>query len=231
MRILFASFPRRRAWYATAALLIFPAIAHATSPLNGRTIALDPGHGVIDFEGHIINSGKSNRNHTVWEHQLTLQMATLLGDKLEQEGARVIYTRTPFDYWRQAFAVADDNKARAKLANEMKADVYIAIHCDWDRRSRNKGVSTYYRTAASEKLGEAVHRQLIQSLHVTNRHLRHDTFTVLEQTDMPAILVETGFLSNRSEGKKLADPKYQRKIADAMLAGLRNYFGKNQSNP
>ncbi len=203
----------------------------AASPLNGRTIALDPGHGVIDYQGHIINPGKSNRNHTIWEHQLTLQMATILGDKLEKEGARVVYTRTPFDYWRQAFDVADDNKARGKLANEFKADVYIAIHCDWDTRSRNNGVTTYYKTAPSEKLGEEIHKQLIQSLKATNRHLRHDTFTVLEQTDMPSILVETGFLSNRAEVKKLADPKYQTKIADAMLEGLRNYFGKNQSNP
>jgi N-acetylmuramoyl-L-alanine amidase len=203
----------------------------AGSPLNGRTIMLDPGHGVIDFEGRIINSGKSSRGHKIWEHQLTLQMATLLGDKLEKEGARVVYTRTPFDYWRQSYSIADDNRARGKLANELKADVYISIHCDWDKRSKNHGVTTYYKTAASEKLGEDIHRQLIQSLKAENRHLRHDTFTVLEQTDMPAVLIETGFLSNRSEVKKLASSKYQAKIASAILQGLETYFGKDRGNP
>jgi len=212
-------------------LLLLSGVAIAASPLNGRTIALDPGHGVIDFHGRVINSGKSSRDQKIWEHQLTLQMATILGEKLEKEGARVVYTRTPFDYWRQSFSIADDNKARGKLANEMKADVYIAIHCDWDVRSRNNGVTTYYKTAPSEKLGEDIHRQLIQSLKATNRHLRHDTFTVLEQAQMPAVLIETGFLSNRREVKKLSDPKYQTKIANAILEGLKTYFGKDRSNP
>ena len=208
-------------------LILSATSVRAASPLNGRTIALDPGHGTIDFQGRIINSGKFNRNHTVWEHQLTLQMATILGDELEKEGARVVYTRTPFDYWRQAFDVADDNKARGKLANELKADVYIAIHCDWDTRSRNNGISTYYRTERSERLGEAVQRRLVKNLRATNRHLRHDTFTVLEETAMPAILVETGFLSNRAEGRKLTNPKYQKRIADAISEGLRDYFSQH----
>jgi N-acetylmuramoyl-L-alanine amidase len=210
--------------------VLFSATVNASS-LNGHTVALDPGHGVIDYQGHIINSGKSSRDHKIWENQLTMKMAVLLGERLEKEGARVVYTRTPFDYWRQSFGIADDNKARGLLANEMKADVYIALHCDWDSRSRNKGVSTYYKTAASEPLGEAIHKSLIKTLKATNRHLRHDTFTVLETAKMPAVLIETGFLSNRGEMKKLANPKYQGKIADAILAGLRTYFAQDRRNP
>jgi N-acetylmuramoyl-L-alanine amidase len=211
---------------ATVFFILAATLAHAATPLAGRVIALDPGHGTIDYQGHLINSGKSSRDGKTWEYRITFEIAQKLGKMIEDAGGRVVYTRTPFDYWRQAATAPDDNRARALLANELKADVFLAIHCDWDPRSRISGVTTYYKTQQSRRLGKEIHSRLINKLGALDRRLQHDSFTVLDQTTMPTVLIETGFLSNRSEAKKLSDAEYQKKVAGAILAGLDGYFSK-----
>lgn len=209
---------RRLAFLLTALSLPL----QAASPINGRTIAIDPGHGTIDFEGRIINSGKSTRDGRLSEYRLTFEMAQKLGKLIEQEGGRVIYTRTPQEYWRQGSSTTEDNKARALLANELKADAFVSIHCDWNPRQRMKGVTTYYKSSRSRKLAEEVQRKLVRQLKAFDRRVKQDSYTVLDVANMPAILVETGFLSNRSEAKKLATSDYQSKVAEAIFSGLSN---------
>ncbi len=216
--------PGKKLSGATIFLIFTANLAYAASSIAGRTVALDAGHGVIDYQGHIINSGKSSRDGSIKEYQITFEIAQTLGKMIEEAGGHVIYTRTPFDYWRQATNAPEDNRARALLANELKADVFIAIHCDWDPRSRINGVTTYYKTSPSRRLGKEIHSKLINRLGAFDRRLQHDTFTVLDQTTMPTVLVETGFLSNKKEAKKLATSDYQKKVADAILAGIGNYF-------
>jgi N-acetylmuramoyl-L-alanine amidase len=52
-------------------------------------------------------------------------------------------------------------------------------------------------------------------------------FAVLKAPDIPSILVETAFISNPDEEKKLADPDYQDKLVDALAGGIARYFAKN----
>ncbi len=198
--------------------------AFSDSPLAGHLIVLDAGHGTIDYRGHVINSGKISRNGKLVENRLTFDIVQKIGKRIEEAGGRVIYTRTPTDYWRQASSVTEDNRARAILANELKAEAFIAIHCDWDPRTKIHGITTFYKSPASQRLGESVHRRLIKDLKAQDRKLTRDSYTVLDQTTMPSILVETGFLSNRNEGKKLSTDEYQTKIAQAITAGLSSYF-------
>lgn len=214
-----------KVFYPGLALFLFCHVpSFSDSPLTGRTIALDPGHAVIDFQGSVINPGKKSRDGNVHEHKVACDISQKLGELLKEEGAKVIFTRTPSDYWRQAYTAADDNKARALLANELNANVFISIHCDWDPRSKIQGVTTYYKTPESLPLGENIHRSLIKELKAENRHLKRDSYTVLDQAAMPAVLIETGFLSHRGEAKKLSTPDYQKKAAQAIAAGLRGYF-------
>ncbi|MGO9443641.1 MAG: N-acetylmuramoyl-L-alanine amidase family protein, partial [Thiobacillaceae bacterium] len=65
----------------------------------------------------------------------------------------------------------------------------------------------------------------INELHTG--HVEQAGFAVLKAPDIPSILVETAFISNREEEKRLTDEIYQDKIADAIVDGIKAYFAKN----
>ena len=79
----------------------------------------------------------------------------------------------------------------------------------------------------SLKLGRAVLDELggINNLH--KPHVEQAGFAVLKAPDIPSILVETAFISNPDEEKRLRSSAYQEKMAEALVAGIRNYFSKN----
>lgn len=79
----------------------------------------------------------------------------------------------------------------------------------------------------SLKLGKAVLAEMggINRLH--KNYVEQAGFAVLKAPDIPSILIETAFISNPDEEKKLKSPAYQNKMADAIFAGIRNYFSKN----
>ena len=118
-----------------------PLIFSTESALNNKLIIIDPGHGVINYQQNIINEGQRGLFGQV-EHRTAFDIAKKVGDQLEKEGARVIYTRTDFDYWRQGMSPAEDNKNRALFANELRADILLSIHCDWSPKSKVSGVTT-----------------------------------------------------------------------------------------
>jgi N-acetylmuramoyl-L-alanine amidase len=79
----------------------------------------------------------------------------------------------------------------------------------------------------SLKLGRAVLGALgnVNTLH--KGQVEQAGFAVLKAPDIPSILVETAFISNPEEEKRLNDEDYQEQLADAILQGLRAYFAKN----
>jgi N-acetylmuramoyl-L-alanine amidase len=197
--------------------------AFVALPLADKRIVIDAGHGVLSFQGFIINEGQRGYFGQV-EHRTAFDIAKKLGQLLEKEGAHVIYTRTNFDYWRQGFSPAEDNKNRALFANQLQADILLSIHCDWSPSSKVSGVTTLYETSKSRALGDAIHRRMVGDLKAKDRKLVNDNFTILDFAQMPALIIETGFLSNRSEARKLSDKDYQMKVARAITSGVKNYF-------
>ena len=81
--------------------------------------------------------------------------------------------------------------------------------------------------SASLDVGSKVIRELAGLGKVHRRTVQQAGFLVLKSPDMPSILVETAFISNPSEEKKLRDKRHQQRLADAILAGVRNYFYTN----
>lgn len=79
----------------------------------------------------------------------------------------------------------------------------------------------------SEKVANAVLQQIgkINKLH--KKEVEHAGFVVLKSPDIPSILVETAFISNRAEERRLKQPKYQRKFARSILKGIKTYFSTN----
>ena len=189
---------------------------------------LDPGHAVKNDAGKIINPGAQGRRGLL-ERDVALQVAETIAPLLEAQGAKVYMTRTRTNPWRYGYSSQGDNRGRAILANEVRADAYIRIHCDWNRDRRFKGFTTYFYRWGSRDLAESIHLALAAALpgHRDN-DIKRRSF-VSASAHMPAVLVELGVLSNAAEGKELAEEAHQSHLAMAVAEGITNYFQKMKS--
>ncbi len=113
---------------------------------------------------------------------------------------------------------ARENAAVGGVALNDKDDVLASVLID---------LSQSAALSASLDIGDDVIRELARIGKVHRRKVQQAGFLVLKSPDLPSILVETGFISNPNEEQRLRDRNYQGRLADAMLAGIRNYFYEN----
>ncbi|MGC6570204.1 GBS Bsp-like repeat-containing protein, partial [Streptococcus sp. VTCC 12886] len=194
------------------------------------TIYIDPGHGGVD-------SGASYGG--VYEKNLALSVANKLKANLIQLGYQVLMTRTD-DY------SVDFKTERSQMANQSNADLFISIHFNATGlpSSDATGIETYWyqydpeyqpkinatmhndptRLAESEILANQVQTSLISGTGAVNRGVRRDTFAVLRETAIPAILVELGFLDNPTELQKIKQDSYHTKLAAALAKGIVEWY-------
>ncbi len=198
-----------------------------------KTICLDPGHGGRDT---------GNIHGGAHEKKYTLLLAQELRGQLARAGFKVVLTRTADS--------SVDLPARAAIANRRGADLLISLHLNATATSKNevKGIETYCFTPAGASSSNAggrgaearpsrgnrndeknvllahhLQRSLVKKLSAEDRGVKRARFQVLRDAEMPAVLVEAGFLSHPSEGRKLTDPAYRRQMAAAIVAGVKNY--------
>jgi N-acetylmuramoyl-L-alanine amidase len=195
--------------------------------LEGKVLVLDAGHAVKNDAGKIINAGAQAR-HGVLERDVALNVAETMAPLLEAQGAKVYMTRTRTNPWRYGYSPSGDNRGRAILANMVRADAYIRIHVDWNRDRRFKGFTIYFYRWGSRELAEAIHQAMANALpgHRDNGIKRRSFVSV--SSHMPAVLVELGVLSNKAEGKELAEEAHQSHLAMAMSEGVVDYFRKGK---
>jgi N-acetylmuramoyl-L-alanine amidase len=191
--------------------------------LEGKVLVLDPGHAVMNDSGKIINPGARARRG-VYERDVALDVAETVAPLLEAQGAKVYMTRTHDNPWRYGYSSPADNRGRAILANIVRADAYIRIHCDWNRDKRFKGFTTYFYRWGSRALAESIHEALFKALpsHKDNG-IKRRSF-VSASAHMPSVLIELGVLSNKQEGKDLAQGGFQAHLAMAVAEGVIDYF-------
>jgi N-acetylmuramoyl-L-alanine amidase len=189
-----------------------------SKPNNGTThIILDAGHGGSD-SGAVLRD--SNGNVIYKESELALGITKKLGALLEKNGIQISYTRTTDTY-----PTLPD---RANQANREGADLFVCVHLNSAGVSA-KGIETLIAGTGgeAEKLAKAVQAQLIADTGATNRGIKERPgLYVLKNTNMPAILIETGFISNPTEAAKLASDSYQQTVANAIAKGICKYLGK-----
>ncbi len=177
------------------------------------TVYLDPGHGGAD-----VGCARDD----VREKDLNLAIALLVRDKLKEQGYQVIMSRETDTY------IAKEE--RVKEANQSGADIYISIHQNvTDEGAGVSGMEVWYEGADagrdSKRLAQLIWQQTIKSTGAEERSLRDDAgFHVTSNTTMPACLIETGFLSNAAECRKLGSTEYQQQIADGIVQGIVYYF-------
>ena len=125
---------------------------------------------------------------------------------------------------------ASDESARWLADRENASDLLGGVSLD-DKDSVLASVlldlSQGASMSASVKAADLVMNELYRIGNVTRRGVKHAGFLVLKSPDIPSILVETAFISNPAEEARLLDPKHQRRLADAIHAGVRAYFYAN----
>jgi N-acetylmuramoyl-L-alanine amidase len=202
------------------------------------TICLDPGHGGRDTGNRV---GRFLFAHN--EKNYTLALALELRRQLQQTGFNVLLTRDKDVY--------PELPVRPDLANRRGADLFVSLHFNSAPvdPANVQGPETYCITpvgAASSNdfegagaghaacpanrvedksllLAYQVQRSLVRSLGVTDRGVRRARFEVLRSAEMPAILIEGGYMSHPIEGRKVFDAGWRKQMAAAIVRGILNY--------
>ena len=215
--------------------LLFP--SRYVDPKKITTICLDPGHGGKD-SGNRVGFGFFGHS----EKTYTLLLALELRDQLKKLGFNVLLTRSSDTFV--------DLPVRPALANKHGADLFISLHFNATQTGKDEveGPETYCITpvgaASSNAQGEGggdgatmanryenkslllayqMEKSLVRSLGVEDRGVRRARFAVLRDAAMPAILIEGGYMTNPTEGKKIYDAAYRKQMAAAMVRGIVAY--------
>ncbi len=192
-----------------------------TKGLQGKTIAIDPGHGGSD-SGALGAYSK--------EKDVTLAISKKVASLLSAAGANVVMTRTTdVDVYAPYDGAVEELQARCNIANAAKADVFVCIHIDSFDSPSAGGVTAYYNSKTPYDYGLAnyIHLQNMKATNFPDRGVKTANFYVLLHTNMPATLLELGFISNPDEERALNSDAQQQNFAESIVKGLADYFNHN----
>lgn len=195
--------------------------AFKNEKIEGKTIVIDAGHGGKD-PGTVSLGG-------IYEKDINLDISKKLSKKLKLKGYRVILTRDTDDF------VA--NLERAKVANRENVSLFISIHCNAaENNSYVHGLQVLHYPNKEINLENTNNSQwaqimldsIIKSTGAADRGIvERGDLTVLKRTNMPALIIESGFLSNLNEERLLIKASYQDKIVDGIVEALESYYTLN----
>ncbi len=174
---------------------------------NGRfTVVLDPGHGGRDPGA--VGIGGLQEKQVV--NDVTPQVAAIL----RSQGVNVVLTRDS-DYEL-------DLAPRVQIAERANATIFVSIHANAISMSRPdvNGLETFYASAAGQRLANTVHASVLAEMGMRDRRVRSARFYVIRNTSMPAILIETGFVTGAEDAPNLADPAWRERISVAIARGI-----------
>lgn len=197
-------------------------------PITNKIIAIDPGHGGPD-PGKVSKSG-------LMEDELNLEIALNLKRLIEQSGGIVIMTRETEDGLHSPLSKTlremkrEDLHKRKEIVDENESHIFISIHLNSFTKPNYHGAQTFYKkdSQEGEKLALIIQESLKNILDPDNHREpqdRDDIF-LLNEIEIPSVLIECGFLSNEREAQLLADELYQEKIAWSIYIGIMNYFNQ-----
>ena len=179
------------------------------------TVIIDPGHGGID-PGAIGIGG-------IQEKGITLAIAHMIYIKaFAYPELRIILSRQRDEYV--------DPSNRVLAANKIAADLYISIHANAYTSPSISGIETLIHEtngmeSPSYELAEMLQKKMVAKTGARDRGVKFAPLFI-RRAQMPAVLVEAGFLTNQEEAGLLRNLSYQSKIADAILEALLQFLHK-----
>lgn len=178
------------------------------------TIIIDAGHGPN-------TAGKRTPDGKLKEFMFNSAVAQYVKNYLEKENINVLFSHDP--------SRDVPLKTRTDFANRLNVRAFISIHANAFGSSWNaaNGIETFvYPTAksSSKRLASFIQQCLIQATNRRDRGVKTANFHVLRETNMPAVLVECGFMTNRQEALLLQDANYQKKCALAIASAISHWL-------
>lgn len=188
-------------------------------------VIIDPGHGGED-SGAVSNG--------VLEKDINLDIALKLRDFLTASGYTVVMTRdSDVSIYDSSSSTVREKKVsdlhnRLSIINGSADNILISIHQNKFEQSKYYGAQMFYskNNPESQQLAEAVRKSVTGLLQPENkRELKaaDKTIYILNKANVPAMIVECGFISNPDEAQKLSDEKYRTKMAFAVYCGFLDY--------
>ena len=197
---------------------------------SNKVVYIDAGHDYGGDRGavRVINGV------TYDETTLNIEVAEYLRTELINRGYEVIMARRMGE--RPTSSNYRENLwNRINAANNANADFYISIHQNTSTTTSANGVEAYYSSVKPDSLNDITYKLntskavaasissgIASALSMTNRGAKDDEFMVVKYTNMPAVLVECGFISNENEAKKISDSSNQKKIASVIADSIHN---------
>ena len=193
---------------------------------NGKTIYVDAGH---DY-GKDYGAQATLDGITYSETELNMEVADKLKTALENRGYNVVMTRNLGE--KPSFSSLTESLSyRVNKANNSNAVLFISIHHN-SAGETAQGIETLYsdrtqddtfggrydstRIATSKRLSTLINNNIANKLNLVNRGGKEQNLYVCRNVNMPAVLVEVGFITNKEEAKRCADPVSQQKVAEAI---------------
>jgi N-acetylmuramoyl-L-alanine amidase len=181
---------------------------------NGRVmVVIDPGHGGRDPGAIGIGELK--------EVDVIMPISRRVADILQSKGIAVKMTRTS-DYY-----VGLDE--RVSISRQAGGTLFVSIHANSiDGRPDVNGLEVYHYNIG-QSLAESVHNATLDyvnknGFYLGDRRVRSARFLVLRKSSIPAILVETGYLTSEAEAARLRNPEYQKVMAEGIARGIIQYI-------
>ena len=177
-------------------------------------IVIDPGHG--GYDSGILSAQK-------YEKDVDLEIAVLLSEKLKDKGFSVYMTRND-----DSFVGAND---RADLANSQEgALALISIHMNSSDKDSDEGVEVFTtKNEANEQLAQLIVDEISENTGAINGGVKiSDNLVICSKAEMPAVVVECGYLTNKREARNLWDASYQNKIANAVVNAVNSFLPEKQ---
>lgn len=191
----------------------YPSTDLPSVPNSRIVVVIDPGHGGPDPGAIGING--------IREKDIVLPISLEVASLLEQQGIQVVLTRQ------------DDRnlelEPRVQIAERANANLFVSIHANAISLSRPdvNGIETYYYSNDGLRLAQVLHASMVQNTGSADRGVRQARFYVIRNTSMPAVLLETGFVTGRDDAPRLADPAYRSQMAGAIARGILLYVQQN----
>lgn len=177
---------------------------------NGKkVVVIDAGHGDQD-PGAIGVTGKREKDFNL---AMALKVEALLKKEPQID---VVLTRSDDTFLAL--------KERVKVAQNINADIFISIHANSGPVAAT-GVETFYSRSVSKELANIMHKYLVKSSGLKDRGVKMASLHVTRETTMPAVLLEGGFLSNKSDEAVLFTENFQNNVAKGIVAGIKEYLG------
>ncbi len=194
---------------------------------TAQTVVIDPGHGGVDG-GAVSVTG-------VHESGINLEISLRLRDLLELLGVRTAIVReTDISIHTLGTTISQkkvsDIRNRVEFVAHTPGALLVSIHQNQFQESKYRGAQVFYaKTTGSQPLAERLQSQLAAQLDPNNhRQCKKATdIYLMEHVQCPAVLVECGFLSNRTEEALLRDATYQKKLAAVIACTLHNHLEAN----